>query len=172
MDGKKTPYFLNNISYYYLKDGRYVGDEEYEMEIKFVMENNSYKKYYVIYYDEEEEKNLQNKVCWHCSIPFSYVNNCGCYMRNRFYELENQGDDENSYVCKNCFFMLSLYEYKRVHFFKCGMCGSQRDICFANVKPSICWKTSFNCKSDLLCLNCSKNELFFLLVEGSDKKME
>lgn len=161
-NGKKNPYYLKNISFSRVKCGRYFGEEQYELEFRYKdIRNISQIKFYTIFYDEEEKKNLINKKCWHCLIPFHSINYRGSYFENQFHELVSQ-DQMDGYVCKNCFFFLYLYNYKRNYYFICASCGSRKNIIYANTKPSNCLNSYFDAHRDLLCIGCCKNIIKYL----------
>lgn len=147
-------YYLKNISFSYLKNGRYLGDDEYEMEVRFKNNyNESYKRYFTIFYDEEDSKKLKNNICWHCNLPF--LNNFykATYLDNDFHLLKFQ--EKQGYVCKTCYFFLNLYDYNRDYIFRCASCGLDFNIIFGNAFFDKCQQSYFDAYKDILCIKCS-----------------
>ena len=154
MENKK--YYLKYVSFSYVKNGKYVGDDEYEMEIRYRDKyNDLYKKYFTIFYDEDEVKNINGLNCWHCSIPFINIYFKGTYLKNDFFHLKFQHNFHN-FICKNCYFFLKLYDYNRDYIFNCVSCKEYYNIIYANAVKEKCHQTYFDTYKDLVCLRCSQ----------------
>lgn len=169
-ENKFSQYVIKNINLQYLRNGRFVGEEEYSLEVKYKNTfDRHYMKKFLLYYDELEKKYLENKVCWHCSIPFEYINYKGCYYKDEYSFPCYNG---NEYICKNCYLFVIMHTPLRKQLFQCSSCGHQKDIIHASVHPTLALISHFNTNTDLLCLNCCRSVLIYLANEKRHKHIE